>query len=186
MASHDVGLMHVRACVVRGKGREEVVTCPHCRGAIPLAKTENPPPGVSVACPHCEEPSLLVRVVSELHRAVLMPKGMLATLERELVEAARPEPAVRTPAEIYALPVSRGAVVLLAMMWNRAEQTGSMQVESSVAELSRRLMTSRSMVRGWLGELQAARVVREVSSAGQRPRVWELLPVPRKEVGHAE
>ncbi len=177
MAIHDVEL-------VLSKGRDEV-TCPHCRGAIPLAKARDQPPGVSVACPQCEEPSLLVRVVSELHRAVRMPKGMLATLERELVEAARPEPAVRTPAEIYSLAVTRGAVVLLAMMWNRAEQTGSTRVESSVAQLARRLLTGRSMVRGWLGELQAAGVLREASSAGQRPRVWELLPVPRKEVGHA-
>jgi len=185
MAIHDVELVHVRARVVLGKDRDEVVTCPHCRAAIPLGKAERQPQRVAVACPQCEEPSLLVRVVSELHRAVRMPKGMLATLERELVEAARPEPAVRTPAEIYALPVSRGAVVLLAMMWNRAEQTGSMMIESSVAQLARRLLTSRSMIRGWLGELQAAGVVREVSSAGQRPRVWELLPVPGKEVGHA-
>lgn len=183
MASHDVEL--VRAHVVLTKHREQVVTCPHCREAIPLGMANGQADRVSVACPHCEEPSLLVRVVSELHRAVRMPKGMLATLEREIVEAARPEPAVRTPAEIYSLAVSRGAVVLLAMMWHHAEQTGSTRIESSVAQLARRLLTSRSMVRGWLGELGAVGVIREVSGPGQRPRVWELLPVPSKEVSDA-
>lgn len=185
MATHEIEWMHARACVVVGTASEGSVSCPSCGETIGLEQGDGQAGRVSVACPRCAEESLLVRVVSVLHRAVRFPAELMTQLGRELEAAARPVvPSVRTPAEVYSLPVSRGAVVLLAMMWHRAEQSGSTRIESSVAQLSRRLLTSRGMVRAWLGELQTAGVLREASSPGQRPRAWELLPVPRKEAGH--
>ena len=185
MASHEIGLVHAGACVMVGTPSEGSVACPCCGESIALEQGDGRAACVSVACPRCQQESLLVRVVSVLHRAVRLPGELLAQLVRELDGASRPATMLRTPIEVYSLPVSRGAVVLLAMMWHRAEQMGSTRIQSSVSQLSRRLLTSRGMVRTWLGELQAAGVVRELSSAGQRPRTWELLPVPRKEVGHA-
>lgn len=182
MASHEIGLMHASACVVMGGVSDGAVTCPHCGETIALERAAVG--RVSVACPACAEESLLVRIVSVLHRAVRLSGELLTQLESLGQPVAT---SVRTPGAVYSLKVSRGAVVLLAMMWHRAEQTGSTKIESSVTSLARRLLTSREMVRRWIAELRAVDAIRELSSPEQRPRVWELLPVGSRgeEVGHA-
>ena len=173
------------ACIVITARVEGEVTCPHCGGQIVLKGAGAQEKHLSVVCPHCEDESLLVRAVSVLHRAVRLPGEVMAQLRRDVEENVVEAPALRTPMELFSLTASRGALVLLAMMWQQAERTGSIRVQSTVTLLSQRLLTSRGMVRRWLSELVEAGVVRELSTPEQRPRVWELLPIPPqgKEVG---
>lgn len=170
------------AMLVSARG-EDRVGCPHCGESIMLEAIEAEPGCLAVACPHCEQKSLLVRLVSVLHRAVRWPGELLSQLQGGDARA-RSGAVVRMPAEVFALPVSRGAVALLAMLWHRAERTGSMLVESSLTQMAQRQLSSRGTVRRQMIELVQAKAVRERLKNGKRtrPRRWELLPLTGEEV----
>ncbi|MCA9706306.1 MAG: hypothetical protein KDK70_10695 [Myxococcales bacterium] len=161
---------------------EDRVTCPHCGQGIAIAEVEAEPGCLAVACPHCRQRSLLVRLVWVLHRAVQWPGELLAQLGGGALGGAS---ALRMPEAAFGLRVSRGAVVLLAMLWQQAEATGSTTVASSINGLARRLLSTRAVIRKWLDELEKAGALRERLDDGkhQHPRQWELLSLAGEE-GH--
>ncbi|MCX4244233.1 hypothetical protein [Paraliomyxa miuraensis] len=171
MVGQGIAPLQAATWVVRSCSKEKV-TCPHCEEELELgsALREDSP---SMVCPCCEHESLLVRMTTVLHRAVRQPEEVLELLGLETT----PTPAVMTPEEVFSLPASRGSVLLLAMMWNRAEQTGSTLVEISISKLARRLRAQRGVIRGWLKELAKHGAVRELSESDEPSRVWELLPI---------
>lgn len=184
MVGQGIAPTQAATWVVRASGKEKV-TCPHCEEVLELgaALREDSP---SIVCPCCEHESLLVRLTTVLHRAVRQPDELLELLGLEASTATTAaEPVVTTPEEVFSLAASRGSVLLLAMMWDAAEKAGSTRIEVSVAHLARRLRAERGVVRGWLKELVKLEAVRELSGPEERPRVWELLPIPSagEEVG---
>ncbi|MEX1362688.1 MAG: hypothetical protein AB1Z98_06145 [Nannocystaceae bacterium] len=182
MVTNEIAMTPAGVLMLVSTTADDRVACPHCGLYIELGTVEASPGAMTMACPHCEERSLLVRLVSVLHRAVKLSGELWSQLGQE---QARPRAGVarlRTPSAVFSLRVSRGAVVLLAMLWHRAERTGSVTLEASMTQLARRLLTTRAMVRRWMKELVEAGALVEVTPDGRTrgDRRWELqrLPVP--------
>lgn len=183
MVTTEIALTPMGAAMLVSTSAEDCVACPHCGVGIVLKTIDSQPGSLAVQCPHCEGRSLLVRLVSVFHRAVRLSGELLAQLRGEPSAQRAPPGSVRMPEQVYEQPVSRGALVLLTMMWRRAERENSMTIEASVSRLAQRLLSTRSVVRRWLGELEEAGAVRERLDCGKRrrPRQWELLPLAGKE-----
>ena len=179
MVINRIALTSEGAAMLVSTSAEDLVACPHCGVDIVLEKLEPEPGCLAVACPSCDQRSLLVRLVSVLHRAVRWPGELLAQLQDKEAEGRASESALRMPDEVFTLSVSRGAMALLAMLWQEAVRTGSTTIESSVSRLAQRLLSSRGVVRTWLIELEHAGVLQELLDDGKRrrPRQWELLPL---------
>ncbi|MEM9453101.1 MAG: hypothetical protein AAGF11_02905, partial [Myxococcota bacterium] len=162
MATNEMAMTPMGMAMLVSTTAEDSVACPHCGESIVLETVEAEPGCLATACPHCGERSLLVRLVSILHRAVKWPAELLAGSDESEADAASAK--LRTPDGIYGLPVSRGAVALLAMLWRQAEQAGSRVVEGSVARLARQQQSSRGSVRRWMTELVEAKALQEIKT----------------------
>lgn len=158
---------------------EDHVVCPHCGATIVLAEIQAEPGILPLACPSCSSKSLLVRLVHVMHRAVRLPRELLFPADgagdaERSTATAMAERTIETPMWVFTAPVSKGAIVLLAMLWKRAEKAGSLAIEFSIAQLSRQLLSGRAVVRRWVGELANAGALREVASEHLQRRRWEL------------